>query len=202
MDGATHHAITSRKATLAAAQHDGPVYLRLSRADVPNVHPTDFVFHIGKGVVLRPGSEVTLVGTGVMVGRCLDAAEALAGDGISARVIEIHTLKPIDGSILEQAAHETGAIVTVEEHSVIGGLGSAVAEVVGECWPVPVVRVGLPDVFAETGPFEQVLDKFGMSVQDIVSAANQALRLRDGRASSIPIQGLSKGNHPINHPLK
>jgi len=197
MDGATHCAVTdlavvrsfpnlvvisvsdgvtTREATIAAAEYDGPVYLRLSRAMVPDIHSKDFEFRIGRGVTLRPGGDLTLVGTGVILGRCLQAAEELAGQGIDARVLEIHTLKPIDGEILRRAAEETGLIVTVEEHNVIGGLGSAVCETLADVCPVPIVRVGINDVFGETGPHEALLDWLGLGVQDIVSAATRGIR--------------------------
>ena len=175
-DGVTTHA-----ATIAAAEYDGPVYLRLSRATVPDVHPEGFEFRIGQGVTLRPGGDVTLVCTGVILGRCLAAAEELASQGVDARVLEIHTLKPMDRELLRQAAEETGVIVTVEEHNIVGGLGAAVLEALADTCPVPVVRVGIKDVFGETGPHEALLDKLGLGVQDIVSAVNRALRLCEER---------------------
>jgi len=199
MDGASHAAVTdlavvrafpnlivtslsdgvsTRAATLAAAAYDGPVYLRLSRADVPDIHPPDFEFRFGRGVTLREGNDVTIVGTGPLLGRCLKAVDALAGRGIHARLIEIHTLKPLDVELLARAAAETGALVTVEEHSIIGGLGAAVCEGLAETRPAPVVRVGFRDVFPETGPWEVLLDKFGMGVEDIVAAADRAIALR------------------------
>jgi transketolase len=199
MDGATHCAVmdlavmrslpnlvvlsvsdgvTARQATMAAAEYEGPVYLRLSRAMVADLHPEDMEFRIGQAVTLRGGSDVTLVGTGVILGRCLEAAEELAGQGIDARVIEVHTLKPIDRDLLVQAARETRAIVTVEEHSIIGGLGSAVCETLNDVCPVPVVRVGFADVFGETGPHEALLDRLGLGVTDIISAVKRVLSLR------------------------
>ncbi|MFH1929720.1 MAG: transketolase C-terminal domain-containing protein [Chloroflexota bacterium] len=177
--------VTTRAATIAAAEHEGPVYIRLSRATVEDIHLTDFEFRVGNGVTLRPGGDVALVGTGVILGRCLAAAEVLSGLGVDARVIEIHTLKPIDCDLLQRAAEETGAIVTVEEHNVIGGLGAAVCEVLAEACPVPIVRVGINDVFGETGPHEALLDRLGMGIPDIVSAAKRVLKLRDGRMASI-----------------
>ena len=199
LDGPTHHAVSDlavmrampgltvvvaadavecRKLVPLVAEHRGPVYLRLSRSEVPVIFDESHGLEIGRGVQLREGDDVSLVGTGILLSRCLDAAEALDSQGISARVLEIHTLKPIDGDILDRAARETGAIVTVEEHSVIGGLGSAVAEVIGEGWPVPVVRVGLRDTFAETGPYFELLDKYGMGVLDITAAAKRALAFK------------------------
>ena len=163
--------ITTREATIAAVEHDGPVYLRLSRATVAAIHADDFEFCIGRGATLRPGNDLTLVGTGVILGRCLQAAQELADQGIDARVLEIHTLKPLDSELLQQAAEETGLIVTVEEHNIIGGLGSAVCETLADTCPVPVVRVGFNDIFGETGPHEALLDRLGLDVEDIVSAA-------------------------------
>jgi transketolase len=115
-----------------------------------------------------------------MVSRCLDAAEALSGEGINARVLEVHTVKPLDAEGVLQAARETGALVTVEEHSIVGGLGGAVAEAVTDAYPVPVKRVGLADRFAETGPYFEMLDRYGMSVDDIAAAARQALAEKKG----------------------
>jgi transketolase len=199
MDGPTHHAITdlavvrslpnivvmvasddvsARAGTFAAAEHVGPVYWRLCRNAVPTIHDRDFAFVIGRGVELKDGRDVTLIGTGVMVGRCLEAAKELSRDGISARVIEIHTLKPLDREIIIKAARETGAIVTAEEHVINGGLGSAVAEVLVENIPVPMERIGLNDTFAETGPWLEVMDRYGLSVAHIVAAARKVLRRR------------------------
>ncbi len=196
LDGPTHHAICDlavvrslpnmtvvvaadavevKKAVPAVAEYDGPVYLRVSRAEVPVIFDERHEVHIGQGVTLREGGDVTLVGTGIMVGRCLEAAERLKREGIEARVIEIHTLKPIDEELIVQAARETGAIVTAEEHSVIGGLGGAVAEVLGSRCPVPVWRVGIADTFAETGPYEALLERYGLGVTDIVAGARRAI---------------------------
>jgi transketolase len=160
------------------AAYPGPVYLRLGRNELPVIFGADHPFEIGKAVTLRQGSDVTLVCTGVMVARGLDAAEALARDGIQARVLELHTIKPIDQAALLAAARETGAIVTAEEHSVIGGLGGAVLEALAEDCPVPVVRVGIQDRFTETGPYFPMLDRLGLGVSDIVAAAHRAIKLR------------------------
>jgi len=170
--------ISARAATLAAAEYEGPVYLRLSRAAAPDVHPANFQFRIGEGVSLRAGNDVTLVSTGPVLSRCLQVAEELVRDGIDARVIEIHTLKPLDKELLVRAACETGAIVTVEEHSIIGGLGSAVCEALAGTRPVPVVRVGFRDVFGETGPYEDLLGLAGLDLPGISAAVRQALELR------------------------
>lgn len=160
------------------AQHEGPVYLRVSRADVPNVFGQDYQPMLGKGTILQEGGDVTLVATGVMVERSLRAADKLRADGIHARVLAVHTIKPLDRDLLLAAAADTGAVVTVEEHSVVGGLGGAVAELLGAEAPVPVQRVGLADRFAETGPYEALLDRYGMSLEDIVAAARKAIGMR------------------------
>jgi len=195
-DGPTHHSITDI-ATLRAlpqmvvivpadsieaaawvpliAEYAGPVYLRISRAETLSVHSLPPVLQIGKGIQLRPGNDVTLVSCGAMVGRSLLAAQALQNAGIEARVIEMHTLKPLDAEILVKAAEETGALVTAEEHSIIGGLGSSVAEVLSGNCPVPLERVGIADTFARTGPDpETLMDALGLGVNDIFLAAQRA----------------------------
>lgn len=129
-------------------------------------------------VALRQGTDLTLTGAGMMLDRCLKAAETLSREGIEARVIEIHTIKPLDAHSILQAAQQTGAIVTVEEHSVVGGLGAAVAEVVTEGHPVPVQRVGIADQFAETGPYHDLLDHYGMSQKEILRAARRVLAIK------------------------
>jgi transketolase len=196
-DGPTHHAIMDI-ATMRAmpemtvivpadaleagkwvpvvAEYEGPVYLRLSRAATIPVHDESLQVEIGKGITLREGSDVTIVGTGSMVGRSLLAAEKLAKEGIEARVLEIHTIKPLDVDLIRQAAEETGAMVTAEEHSIIGGLGGAVAEVLCEGRPVPLERVGVADTFTCTAlDPESLMDACGLAVEDIVSAAKRTL---------------------------
>jgi len=177
-------AVEAQQAVPAVAEYPGPVYLRLSRAEVPVVYgdPSsmeDHPFRIGEGVLLCPGDDLTLIGTGIMVARCLQAAEDLAGEGIEARVVEMHTLKPLDRDLILQCARETGAMVTAEEHSVIGGLGSAVAEVLGESLPVPLERVGLQDCFAETGGYDEILGRYGLDVAHIVAAAKRVVRRKE-----------------------
>jgi transketolase len=158
------------------AEYDGPVYMRLNRSATLGVHPPDMEVRIGKGITLLQGGDVTLVATGSMVGRSVLAADRLAQKGVGARVIEIHTLKPIDKELLCQAAAATGAVVTAEEHSVLGGLGSAVSEVLAGEIPVPVERVGIRDTFARTGPDpESLMDAYGLGVGDIVLAAEKVL---------------------------
>jgi transketolase len=157
------------------AAWEGPVYVRLNRNEVPALFDHSYEPRIGEAVVLRPGKEVTLVCTGLMVSRSLDAARELEDSGIDARVLEVHTVKPIDRERIVQAAEETKAMVTVEEHSIIGGLGSAVAEVTTETHPVPIQRVGIADTFAETGPYDALLERYGMATRDIVAAAQRAV---------------------------
>ncbi|NPV08573.1 MAG: transketolase family protein [Anaerolineae bacterium] len=156
------------------AELDGPVYLRLSRADVPDLMPEGYRFQVGKGAVLREGRDVAIVNCGVLLSRCLRAAEELASRGISATVVNLPTLKPLDEELLLQVA-EAGAVVTVEEHTVIGGLGGAVAEFLSAHRPTPLQMVGIHDTFTETGPYEGLLDRWGMSVADIVAACQRAL---------------------------
>ena len=158
------------------AEYDGPVYLRLSRAGALPVHLAGSPLQVGKGRILRTGSDLTLVATGAMVGRCVLAAEQLAVEGIHARLVEIHTLKPLDSALLLEAAEETGALVTAEEHSIIGGLGSAVAEVLSEGCPVPLERIGIRDRFCPTGrDLDTLMDACGLSVDAVVAAAKRVL---------------------------
>ena len=157
------------------AAYDGPVYLRLSRAEVPYVLPEDAPFVLGKGNLLREGSDLTLVVAGVPLARTVEAADRLAKEGLQARVIEMPTIKPIDREILVQAARETGAVVTIEEHNIMGGLGSAVAEALAQEAPVPMEFVGIKDTFCESGPYDALLDRYGLSVDDIVAAAKAVL---------------------------
>ena len=172
-------AIEARAAVEAAIHIDGPVYMRFGRYAVPVVNDNeDYRFEVGKGVTLRDGKDVTIVATGLMVGMALEAAESLAAEGISARVINIHTIKPIDGEILATAARETGAIVTAEEHNIIGGLGSAVAESVAESCPCPVLRVGVNDEFGHSGKVPPLLEMYGLTPANIAATAKKALALK------------------------
>ena len=168
----------AKQAVRAAVEMTGPVYLRFGRLAVPVVTPADYTFEIGKGAVLRDGKDVTIVATGLMVGEALIAAEQLAGEGISARVINMATIKPIDRDILVEAARDTGALVTAEEHNIIGGLGSAVAEVICETLPVPVLRVGVNDTFGSSGPALELLKKYGLCAENIAAHAKEAYRLK------------------------
>lgn len=159
----------------------GPVYFRINRNEVPDIHVPGVQARIGEALVLREGKDLTILGTGMGVSRSLVAADELEGRGTHCRVLDVHTLKPLDVGAVRRAAEDTGAIVTVEEHSILGGLGGAVAEVLAGSTPVPVVRVGLADRFAETGPYDALLDRYGLSVDSITAAADEALRLKAER---------------------
>ena len=162
------------------ARLEGPFYVRLPRGKSADVHPSGWRFELGKATVLRPGQDVTLAACGLMVGLALEAAEALAADGIDARVINVSTLKPLDTSTLEQAARETGAVVTMEEHSVIGGLGSAVCEALSGCCPVPVLRLGIQDLFGQSGTAAELLEHYGLTVKDTVVMAREVMAMKQG----------------------
>lgn len=152
----------------AAAKHQGPVYIRLGRLAVESVnHNDDYSFEIGKGVTVKDGTDITVVATGLMVQEAVKAAESLEKQGISTRVINIHTIKPLDEEIIIKAAKETGKIITAEEHSVIGGLGDAVAACLAENCPVPVKKIGVNDVFGHSGPAKDLLNQFGLSAENI-----------------------------------
>ena len=170
--------VEAKAAVHAAVDHEGPVYMRFGRLAVPRVNSEDYKFELGKGVLLKDGKDVTIVATGLMVNEALIAAETLKAEGIDARVINIHTIKPIDKDILVAAAKETGAIVTAEEHSVIGGLGSAVSEALAEEYPVPVVKLGVNDTFGKSGPALELLKIFGLDAENIVAKAKKAMELK------------------------
>lgn len=169
-----------RHAVRALIDYEGPAYLRLQRlaTEVFTDELPDYHFALGKGCTLRPGSDVTVIATGLMVSKALQAAELLAAEGISVRVINIHTIKPLDGELVLRAARETGCIVTSEEHSVIGGLGSAVSELLGEKCPVPVLRHGVNDEFGRSGTAAAVLDYFGLNAEGIAAKVREALKLK------------------------
>ena len=171
--------VEAYQAVLAAADYCGPVYMRFGRLAVPRVNDeATYKFEIGKGITLKEGNDVTIVATGLMVNEALMAAEELKADGIDARVINIHTIKPIDEEIIIKAAKETGAIVTAEEHSIIGGLGGAVAEVICEKAPVPVLRVGVEDTYGRSGPAVELLHIYGLDAAHIVEKAKKAVELK------------------------
>ena len=160
--------VEARAAVKAAYEYEGPVYLRFGRLAVPVINDNeDYKFELGKGVVLREGKDVTIVATGLEVAESLEAAEKLAADGIDAKVINIHTIKPLDEELIVAAAKETGKVVTVEEHSVIGGLGSAVCDVLSEKAPTKVLRIGMNDVYGESGPAKVLLEKYGLDANGI-----------------------------------
>ncbi|OYT45734.1 transketolase family protein [Candidatus Bathyarchaeota archaeon] len=176
-------AVETEAAVKAAVDHYGPVYIRLSRPKLPVIYEEGYrwrgeklTFRIGGSVTLREGEDVTLVASGLMVSRALDAAEALAREGIEATVIDLYSIKPIDREALTEAARRTGAIVTCEEHNVCGGVGSAVAEVLVETVPVPMEMVGVKDTFAESGSMEDLLTKYGLTSKDIVEAAKRVIK--------------------------
>lgn len=160
--------VEARAAVEAAYHHEGPVYLRFGRLPVPIINDKeDYKFEIGKGIVLREGKDVTIFATGLCVNEALQAAEKLAEDGVEAKVINIHTIKPLDEELVVKAARETGKVVTVEEHSIIGGLGGAVSEVLSEKAPTKMLRIGINDVFGESGPAVKLLEKYGIDAKGI-----------------------------------
>ena len=172
-------AVETAAAIKAISDYDGPCYVRLGRAAVNIINDeSTYEFKIGKGVALSEGNDVTIVATGIMVDVALEAKEELKKDGINARVINIHTLKPIDKEILIKAAKETGAIVTVEEHNVIGGLGSAVSEVLSEEIPVPVLKVGVQDTFGESGLPDQLLKAYGLTTNNVIEKVKKVITLK------------------------
>ena len=163
-------------AVKAAAQHNGPVYLRLGRLAVESVHNNDdYQFELGKGITLRDGKDITIAATGLMVGEAVKAAKSLEAQGIDARVIDIHTIKPLDEDLLVKAAQETGHIVTVEEHNVIGGLGEAVCACLSQCCPTPVTRIGVQDVYGHSGPALDLLQEFGLCAENIEATVKKIL---------------------------
>jgi transketolase len=196
-DGPTHHSLTdiaimrslphmmvvvpadayeAAECVRLVAEYDGPVYLRLSRAATLPAHADGAKLVLGRGITLRDGHDVSLIATGAMVGRGLQAAQVLGDRGISMRVIDMHTIKPLDDELVQQAADETGALVTAEEHSIVGGLGGAVAEALAGTNPVPIERVGVEDTFACTGlDVDSLMDAYGLAVEDIVAAAERCV---------------------------
>ena len=167
----------------AAMRYDGPVYIRLARPKVPNFLPDDYQFKIGKSIALREGSDVAIFGTGVMVIECLKAQEKLSQEGISARVINVSSIKPIDEKIIIKASEETGCLVTAEDHNIIGGLGGAVSEVLAEKNPTALERIGLKDTFGESGSQEDLFREYHLSVEDIVKATKRVIK-RKGRGNA------------------
>ena len=168
----------AEQAVLKAAEYVGPVYIRLGRMAVEDVYDDSYVFELGKGVLLRDGKDTAIIATGLMVQEALKAYESLKEDGISAKVINIHTIKPIDREIIISAAKETKAIVTAEEHSIIGGLGSAVLEVLSDEYPVPLKRVGVMDTFGESGKPKDLLVKYKLTADEIVKQVKEVIKLK------------------------
>lgn len=178
-------AIETEAAVRACVEHYGPTYIRLSRPKTPVIYEEGYrwrgkqlTFKIGGSVILEEGDDVAIIATGLMVSRALDAAEILAKRGIDTMVIDLYSIKPIDRDMLIKVAKRTGAIVTAEEHNIIGGVGSAVAEVLVETFPVPIVMVGIKDTFAESGSPEDLLRKYGLTAQDMVKAAEKAIKMK------------------------
>lgn len=169
--------VEAKAAVKAAYEHDGPVYMRFGRLVVPVINDRpDYKFELGKGVVLREGKDVAVIATGLCVNSALEAAEKLAADGIEAKVINIHTIKPLDEELVVAAAKETGKVVTVEEHSVIGGLGSAVCDVLCEKAPTPVKKIGIQDVFGESGPALKLLEKYKLDGNGVYEQIKEYLK--------------------------
>lgn len=166
--------VEAKAAVKAAYEHNGPVYLRFGRLAAPVINDRpDYKFELGKGVLLREGKDLTIIATGLMVSEALEAAETLAAGGIEAKVINIHTIKPLDEELVVAAARETGKVVTVEEHSVIGGLGSAVCDALCAKAPVPVLKIGVQDVFGESGPAVKLLEKYGLTAAGICKSVKE-----------------------------
>ena len=175
-------AVEARAAVEAAILHNGPVYMRFGRFAVPTLFDKDtYKLEIGKGITMAEGKDVTIIATGIMVDMALTAKELLKADGIDARVINIHTIKPLDRDLVINAARETGAIVTAEEHNYIGGLGSAVCEAVSEAYPVPVLRVGIEDQFGRSGKVPPLLEMYGLTPANIVAKAKAAVTLKNNK---------------------
>lgn len=170
-------AVETKAAIFAAAEHKGPVYIRLGRYGVPVIYDeADYKFELGKSITIRDGKDVTIIAAGVLVSEALKAYDILNREGISARIIDMHTIKPIDKDAIIKAAKDTGAIITAEEHSIIGGLGSAVAEVLSEEYPVIMKRIGLNDVFGQSGQAGELLNFYGLSADNIVAEAKKIIK--------------------------
>lgn len=166
----------ARAATRAAYEHEGPVYLRFARLATPIINdPATYEFELGRAQIMREGTDVTIVACGLMVGEALAAADELAEAGVSAEVVNMHTIKPLDVETLAASARKTGRVVTAEEHSIIGGLGSAVAEALAETCPVPMKRVGVRDVFGESGPAVDLLHRYGLDAKGIIAAVREVM---------------------------
>ena len=198
LDGAAHHALedisamralpnmrvivpsdetSTRWATQWAVDHDGPVYLRLSRDTYPDLYPAGVKFEMGKGAIVRDGTDVTVIACGLLVHKAMEAAEELAKDGVSVRVVDMYSIKPLDAELIERCARETGAVVTAEEHNIYGGLGSAVAEVLAHAGAgVPTEFVGVRDTFTESGKYSELLAKYGIDAAGVKAAVEKVLK--------------------------
>lgn len=174
-------ALETVKAVEVAVEHSGPVYLRMGRGEIPNVHSRDYEFVIGRSICMRAGGDVSVIACGTMVAEAIAAADSLEKEGIDARVINMHTIKPLDEEAVIAAALETGAIVTAEEHNIVGGLGEAVAGVASEHAPAPVIRVGVRDCYCGIGPEDGLRKKLGLTSESIVSAVKRAISLKSSR---------------------
>ena len=171
-------AVEAKACVEAALKHSGPVYLRFGRLAVPVIYEEGHTVEIGKGSVISEGTDVTIIATGLMVSIALEANEILKSEGISARIVNMPCIKPIDEELIKESAEKTGLIVTCEEHNIIGGLGSAVAEVVCESKPVPVVRVGVNDTYGKSGKAQDLIPVFGLDAQSVANRVKEALKLK------------------------
>ena len=165
--------VEARAAVLAAAAYKGPMYLRMARVASPTYHNDSYVFILGKGEIIREGSDLTIIACGLMVMKAMEAAEQLAKEGVSVRVINMHTIKPLDHKLVIESAEKTGKIITVEEANILGGLGSAVCETVSEYCPVPVKRIGVRDIFGKSGNPDKLLQEYGLTAEHIIEEARK-----------------------------
>ena len=169
-------AVETRSAVISETTRKGPAYIRLNRAKTPVIFDDNYYFKFGKAVKLTEGNDLAIFATGTMVHKALEASEILKKDKINARVINIHTIKPLDEKTIIKAAKETGAVISVEEHSIFGGLGGAIAEVLGEHYPIPMKIIGVKDLFGESGEYDELLEKFGLTTKNIVTSAREIMR--------------------------